>query len=148
MAKSSAKSIPFLHKTSTTLYVQKNDPFRRFLCTRVRSQSCGEWPPRASSKDFLTKMGPMFKDFWWKSNPRPIPACLNMWVHVPPPPGMHAQQPCDYIAVTARFYREYFVSWHGFIFNTYMHKIGPTWTNILFFASPVKTRRYFSQSFS
>ena len=23
----------------------KNYPFRRFLCTRVRSQSCGEWPP-------------------------------------------------------------------------------------------------------
>ena len=34
---------------------------------------------------FLTKMGPMSKDFCWKSNPfgRHIPVCLNMWV--PPP---------------------------------------------------------------
>ena len=34
---------------------------------------------------FLTKMGPMSKDFCWKSNPfgRHIPVCLNMWV----PPG-------------------------------------------------------------
>ena len=34
---------------------------------------------------FLTKMGPMSKEFWWKSNPfgQHIPVCLNMWV--PPP---------------------------------------------------------------
>ena len=34
----------------------------------------------------LSKMGPMSKDFCWKSNPfgRHIPVCLNMWV---PPRG-------------------------------------------------------------
>ena len=32
-------------------------------------------------------MGPMSKEFCWKSNPfgRHIPVCLNMWV---PPPGL------------------------------------------------------------
>ena len=35
-----------------------------------------------SSKDFLTKIGPLSKNFWWKSNPFGwcIPVCLNMWV--------------------------------------------------------------------
>ena len=42
-----------------------------------------KWDPFL--KIFLTKMGPMSKDFWWKSNPfgRYIPLCLNM--KVPPP---------------------------------------------------------------
>ena len=44
-----------------------------------------KWDPLL--RIFLTKMGPMSKDFCWKSNPfgRHIPVCLNMWV--PPPPG-------------------------------------------------------------
>ena len=33
-----------------------------------------------SSKDFLTKMGPMSTGFWWKSNPFGRHTCLNMWV--------------------------------------------------------------------
>ena len=43
-----------------------------------------KWDPLL--RIFLTKMGPMSKDFCWKSNPfgRHIPVCLNMWV---PPPG-------------------------------------------------------------
>ena len=42
-----------------------------------------KWDPLL--RIFLTKMGPMSKDFCWKSNPfgRHIPVCLNMWV--PPP---------------------------------------------------------------
>ena len=41
------------------------------------------------SKDFLTKMGFMSKNFWWKSSPfgLHIPVCLNMWV--PPPQGFY-----------------------------------------------------------
>ena len=41
------------------------------------------WP---TSKDFFDRMGPMLKDFLWKTNPFPqhIPIYLNMWV--PPPP--------------------------------------------------------------
>ena len=43
-----------------------------------------KWDPLL--RIFLTKMGPMSKDFCWKSNPfgRHIPVCLNMWVL---PPG-------------------------------------------------------------
>ena len=39
-----------------------------------------KWDPPL--RIFLTKMEPMFKDFWWKSNPfrQHIPVCLNMWV--------------------------------------------------------------------
>ena len=42
-----------------------------------------KWDPLL--RIFLSKMGPMSKDFCWKSNPfgRHIPVCLNMWV----PPG-------------------------------------------------------------
>ena len=42
-----------------------------------------KWDPLL--RIFLTKMGPMSKDFCWKSNPFGwhIPVCLNMWV----PPG-------------------------------------------------------------
>ena len=50
-----------------------------------------KWDPLL--RIFLSKMGPMSKDFCWKSNPfgRHIPVCLNMWV--PPrdlvkPPGL------------------------------------------------------------
>ena len=45
-----------------------------------------KWDPLL--RIFLTKMGPMSKDFCWKSNPfgRHIPVCLNMWV--PPPPAL------------------------------------------------------------
>ena len=32
---------------------QKNYPFLRFLCTRVRSQSCGEWPPWSATPSYL-----------------------------------------------------------------------------------------------
>ena len=44
-----------------------------------------KWDPLL--RIFLPTMGPMSKDFCWKSNPfgRHIPVCLNMWV--PPPPG-------------------------------------------------------------
>ena len=47
-----------------------------------------KWDPLL--RIFLTKMGPMSKDFIWKSNPfgRHIPVCLNMWV---PPPRASAQ---------------------------------------------------------
>ena len=47
-----------------------------------------KWDPLL--RIFLSKMGPMSKDFCWKSNPfgRHIPVCLNMWV--PPPPGVLA----------------------------------------------------------
>ena len=39
-----------------------------------------KWDPLL--RIFWTKMGPMSKDFCWKSNPfgRHIPVCLNMWV--------------------------------------------------------------------
>ena len=48
-----------------------------------------KWDPLL--RIFLSKMGPMSKDFCWKSNPfgRHIPVCLNMWV--PPPPGYGIQ---------------------------------------------------------
>ena len=44
-----------------------------------------KWDPLL--RIFLTKMGPMSKDFCWKSNPfgRHIPVCLNMWVPPSPP---------------------------------------------------------------
>ena len=43
-----------------------------------------KWDPLL--RIFLTKMGPMSKDFCWKSNlfGRHIPICLNMWI---PHPG-------------------------------------------------------------
>ena len=39
-----------------------------------------KWDPPL--RIFLTKMGPMSKDFWWKSDPFGwhLPVCLNMWV--------------------------------------------------------------------
>ena len=41
-----AKTIPFFAKDVDATICLKNYPFLRFLCTRVRSQSCGEWTPR------------------------------------------------------------------------------------------------------
>ena len=61
------------------------DPFLRVFCLKNGwfynfFANFLKWdpPPRI----FLTKVGPMSKDFWWKSNPfgRHIPVCLNMWV--------------------------------------------------------------------
>ena len=39
----------------------------------------------AIGPSFLTKMGPLSKDFWWKTNPfrHHIPVSLNMWVPSP-----------------------------------------------------------------
>ena len=55
-------------------YYLKNGWFKKFFTIFVK------WDPLR--RFFLTKMGPMSKDFWWKSNPfeRHIPVCLNMWV--------------------------------------------------------------------
>ena len=41
-----SKNIPFFAKDVDAAVCLKNYPFLRFLCTRVRSQSCGEWTPR------------------------------------------------------------------------------------------------------
>ena len=54
-------------------------------------------------------MGPMSKDFCWKSNPfgRYIPVCLNMWVP-PPPPGIqqHYSRWYDQIGFGKNEYRK------------------------------------------
>ena len=74
-------------------FFANRDPFLMIFLPKKRLilqffHDFGETEP--SSKDFLTKMGPMSMDFWWKSNPfgRHIPVCLNMWVLPPPHPGM------------------------------------------------------------
>ena len=66
---------PFLR-----VFVPQNGWFYHFFAIFAK------WDPLL--RIFLTKMGPMSKDFCWKSNPfgRHIPVCLNMWV---PPPGIH-----------------------------------------------------------
>ena len=52
----------------------KNGWFKKFFVILV------QWVPLL--RIFLTKMGPLSKEFWWKTNPfgRHIPVCLNMWV--------------------------------------------------------------------
>ena len=80
---------PFLR-----VFLPKNGWFYHFFAIFVK------WDPLL--RIFLTKMGPMSKDFWWKSNPfgQHIPVCLNMWL--PPPPPREFD-------ITAMFksYREY-----------------------------------------
>ena len=59
-----------------------------------------KWDPLL--RIFLTKNGPMSKDFWWKSNPFGwhIPVCLNMLVTQPPPPPAHPTSSITKVAQT------------------------------------------------
>ena len=68
--RNSRKSRPI----SKGLFRLKTGWFYTFFANFVK------WDPPLSI--FLTKMGPMFKDFWWKSNPFGwhIPICLIIWV--------------------------------------------------------------------
>ena len=60
---------PFLR-----IFLPQNGWFYNFFAIFAK------WDPLL--RIFLSKMGPMSKDFCWKSNPfgRHIPICLNMWV--------------------------------------------------------------------
>ena len=73
-----------------------------------------KWDPLL--RIFLTKMGPMSKDFCWKSNPfgRHIPVCLNMWVP-PPPPGREAKWPNGLK-----------MAWFTFFSAAFSHQSSPT----------------------
>ena len=67
------------------------DPFLRVFLPQKRLilpflfANFVKWDP--ALRIFLTKMGPMSKYFWWKSNPFGChtPICLNNWV----PPHVH-----------------------------------------------------------
>ena len=62
-----AKNTPFFQKRSTPLYVIKNYRFLRFVCTRVRSQSCGEWTTRALNSLENCKNYFFGRNFWWQA---------------------------------------------------------------------------------
>ena len=74
-----------------------------------------KWDPLL--RIFLTKMGPMSKDFCWKSNPfgRHIPVCLNMWVP-PPPPGAK-----DWCPQTSRDESECTIDHRSILISEYLY---------------------------
>ena len=85
---------PFLR-----IFLPQNGWFYHFFAIFAK------WDPLL--RIFLTKMGPMSKDFCWKSNPlgRHIPVCLNMWV---PPPPRCCVLSCLLISLT-RIFGKYFI---------------------------------------
>ena len=78
--------------TNQDTYLRVSLP-QKWLILQVFHNFCKMGPYKNVFKYFLTKMGPISKHFWWKSNPfgQHIPVCLNMWV-LPSPNHIIRQQ--------------------------------------------------------